>query len=419
MLYLKKYPQDNDYETVISDGKITRPNISYIESNKKIHYNPILKVPEYAVFWGLCKAKTVDAYWGNHDVNIIDYSDNHDGTYTYYGYNANHSISLWDRFVWYNSKDVINFYLSPKLSSGTLRNNRFNSAPVQNYYFGPAKIKSNSLRESFYDCPKLKSLNISNWDLSETTSLYALLAMNIGGEATEENITALREVNMPNDMPTPLCTEVHKMFAWNRGLKKITGMKTVDFSAVTNFSEMFCEDRELTNVEFKIDNWVTDKATDIHSMFLQCFKLDLTTLGDLTTWNVSNVTDFSFCLARTASSSIDISGWNMSSAKNIEGMFMQFGVPNNNLKSINMSGIVLNPDNLSNASNLFGNCTNLQKVILTEIDNESKNHGLIDFIKSNLLSDILDTVKSGSVQLVLDDGIYIYNSSNQEWQLKN
>lgn len=206
------------------------------------------------------------------------------------------------------------------------------------------------------------------------------------------------------------------MFGWNWKLTAITGMKAVDFSKVINFSEMFCECWELSDVEFRIDNWVTSSATDIHSMFLQCLKLDLSTLGDFTTWDVTNVKDFSCLFARTASTSISIEGWNMSSATNVWGMFLNRPVPSNNLELINLKGITLDPSKLTSHGDMFAGCDSLRSVILTSV-NETGSPGLVDFIKSQLLTDIPDRVKSADFSLVLDDGNYRY--ADGQWTLQS
>lgn len=373
--------------------------------------------PADAIFQGVCTAKTVNAYWGaSAGTDCIHYRRNADGTYTYYMINGNKAKQWWDRFVWYNSDDVKSLKVSPDAQIWETNNNRFNSLSIESYDFGTRAIKTKSLRESFYNCLKLQSLDISNWDLENCTSLYAMLAMNVGGEDTEANKTALTAVAMPDTMTVSKCTEAHKMFAWNRRLSKITGMRVVNFRAVTNFSEMFCECRGLSSVDFKVDNWVSAKCTDLHSMFLQCFKLDLATLGDFTTWDVSNVKDFSCLFARTASTSISIEGWNMSSATNVWGMFLNKAVLPNNLELINLKGITLDPSKLTSHGDMFAGCDSLRSVILTGI-NETDSPGLVDFIKNQLLTDIPDRVKSADFSLLLDDGDYRY--ADGQWTLQS
>lgn len=362
-------------------------------------------VPDYAVFWGICTAKDVDAYWGaGAGTDCIGYLDNPDGTYTYYMFNGNHAVQWWDRFVWYCSDHVLTLHLNPKAQIWTLGNNRFNGKNPQSYDFAGVTIFTKTLRESFYNCGSLRRLDISSWDLRYCTDLYAMASQ----------CYKLTEVNMPDVLATGSCTFAHKMFGWARELTKITGMKDCDFGAVTNFSEMFCECRKLREVEFRIDNWVTAACTDIHSMFLQCFKLDLSTLGDLTTWDVSNVTDFHACLARTASGTIDISGWDMSSADDVSQMFYMDrpvdGV--NNLERIYMDGVTLNPD-LTVYASMFKGCD-----LLRVVSCKNTSEDFVDFVKARLLEDIPDRVSSPSFSLVTDGGEYNYDAEAGEWSRK-
>lgn len=363
--------------------------------------------PEDAIFSGVCTAKTVNIYCsGASGTDKIHYVVNKDGTYNWYFILPDKGMYWSDRFVWYNSDDVKSLKLSSKMPWASVRNNRFNSPSIESYDFGTVKIATNSLRESFYNCKKLKSLDISNWDLSGCNDLYAFSANNYSIE-----VVALPDTITPTGL-----TQVHKMFGWNWKLTAITGMKDVDFSKVTNFSEMFCECRELSDVEFRIDNWVAQSATDIHSMFLQCFKLDLSTLGDFTTWDVSNVTDFSYCVARTKTRNLDLSGWDMRSAVNINGMFQQnVGADStNSLNTLNLSGVRLDPSKLTSHADVFIFCNHLQEINLTDCDNST---GMIEFIEDQLLTDIPDRVKSADFSLVLDDGNYRY--ADGQWTLQS
>lgn len=362
--------------------------------------------PEDAIFSGICTAKTVNAYWGaGAGKERIHYIDNKDGTYTYYMINDNRWKQWRDRFVWYNSDAVKSLKLSQDTQIWELNNNRFNSPSIESYDFGTKQIKTNSLRESFYNCKKLKSLDISNWDLSGCSDLYAFSANNDSIE-----VVALPDTITPSNL-----TLVHKMFSLNWKLHTITGMKTVDFSKVTNFSEMFCECWGLSNVEFSVNNWVTSSATDIHSMFLQCLRLDLSTLGDFTTWDVSNVTDFSYCFGMTPTRNLDLSGWDMRSAANIIGMFQQNPEVDNtqSINTLNLSGVKLDPSKITSHADLFRFCNHLQQITLTGCDNST---GMIEFIEDQLLTDIPDEVKAGSVHLLLDDGANTYDAAhNQGW----
>lgn len=372
--------------------------------------------PEDAIFSGTCTAKTVNIYYGAYSgADKVHYVDNKDGTYTYYVISPDKKKQWLDRFVWYNSNGVKSLKVASDAEISTLNNNRFNSAvSLESISFSGKVIVTKSLSESFYNLPKLKALDLSNWYLGECTSMYALLAQNIGGDDTPENTTALTDVSLPESL-TSVATEAHKMFAWNRGLERINGMSYWKFTQCANFSEMFRECWSLARVTFNFNNWVTDKTTDIHSMFLQCFNLDLKTLGYLTNWNVSNVTDFSYCVARTKTTDLNLSGWDMRSAVNIDGMFMQNegAAADRSLNTLNLSGVKLDPSKITNHADVFKYCNHLQQINLTDCDNST---GMIEFIEDQLLTDIPDEAKAESVHLLLDDGTNTYDEAhNQGW----
>lgn len=311
--------------------------------------------------------------------------------------NPNHAKQWWDRFSWYNSSAVKTFHVNPKLEISNTRNNTFGAKTIEEYDFSTAKITPNSMYECFYQCFNLGTLDISNWNLANCTTYYAMIAQNINvDDITEASVSKLRTINMPNTISS-LCTSTQKMFAWNRGLETITGMKTIDFSKVKTFSEMFCECYKLANVDFNISNWVTSVATDISSMFLSCKELDLSQLGDFTTWDVSNITNFSYCFGKTKTTALDLSGWDMSKATNINGMFQV----NSQLTSINLSNSTLNTE--ATHINLLTECPLLESIDL------QGSIGWLDVLKEQLVKD-----KMTQVKLITDEGTLTYTDG--EWK---
>lgn len=355
------------------------------------------------VFKGICTAKSVNAYWGaGAGVNNIHYELNKDGTYTYYCINTNQAKQWWDRFVWYKVDDVITLEVNPNVELFDTNNNRFNSNKIQQYNFNDVKVRSKNCSETFYTCDNIKTIDISSWNMINNTNFYAMFASSAGAS---DFVSALRTVKLPTDCGSKV-TQCHKMFGWHHGLETITGMTTVDFSNCTNFSEMFCENFRLKNVDFKINNWVTSKATDIHSMFLKCYDLDFSKIGDFTTWDVSNVTNALGVFANSGFVDLDLSGWNLSKAKTTELMFSDQMRCH---KTINFSNCnwTSTPDN---SDNMFFQCDALEKIIAKNVS------GIFAlFIQSRLALDIPDRCASDKFTLVLDDGNYRFNKENSEW----
>ena len=357
-----------------------------------------------AIFWGRCRKPLVNAYWGaSAGVERFHYIDNGDGTYTYYAINGNKAKQWWDRFVWYNSDNVIDFHVSPAAQIWETNNNRFNSQSVESYDFGGKAIATKSLRETFYLCHNIDTIDISSWSLANNTSLYAAFAANVD----ENAVTKLRTVKLPADCGAKV-TEAHKMFGWHRGLVTITGMTTVDFGSCTNFSEMFCECISLKNVDFRIDGWVTSKCTDIHSMFLKCHVLDFSAIGDFTTWDVSNVADVSGLFANNNAEYLDLTGWDLRNCNNFQLMFAD--LVNNNLKGIILSGWQMDTTRQAQYGGMFVGCTALKTLTLKGCATE-----VVDFFKSQLMTDLFATVSTGTLLLVLDDGTYKYDKAAGGW----
>lgn len=359
------------------------------------------------VFKGRCTKPLVNMYWGaGVGPDTIHYADNSDGTYTFYCINTNGARQWWDRFVWYNSDNVVSLEVNPNVEVFDTNNNRFNSTVIESYNFNGVKVRSKSLSETFYKCHSIDIINISSWNMVNNTSFYATFAANVG---TSE-ITNLRMVNLPDDCGSKV-TRANKMFGWNRGLTSIYGMTTVDFSNCTDMSEMFCECFRLKNVSFKINGWVTSKCTDIHGMFTKCYDLDFSTIGDFITWDVSNVTNCDGMFGNCGFVNLDISGWDLSNCANISAMFQdELGKHT----AINMSGLKLDLTKLTSHSKVFFKCNALNTVILTGCTDE-----VVNFIKTQLMTDIPVRVKSGSLTLVLDGGSYHYDDSSSSWILNS
>ena len=355
------------------------------------------------VFKGICTAQTVNAYWGaGAGKDNIHYELNKDGTYTFYCINTNQAKQWWDRFVWYNNEDVINLEVNPNIEVFDTNNNRFGSKKIQQYNFNGVKVRSKNCSETFYTCDNIETIDISSWNMINNTSFYAMFSSSTG---ITEDISSLRTVKLPADCGNKVI-QCHKMFGWHRGLKTITGMTTVDFSNCINFSEMFCECFRLKNIDFKIDNWVTSKATDIHSMFLKCYNLDFSKVGDFTTWDVSNVTDASGLFANCGFVNLDLSGWDLSKCKTTVNMFQDELQVH---KTINFSNCnwTTTPDR---SNNMFSKCNILEKIIA-----KGANSIVQQFLTLRLATDIPDRVSSDKFILILDDGNYRFNKTSSEW----
>lgn len=222
----------------------------------------------------------------------------------------------------------------------------------------------------------------------------------------------LKSIALDSDVTiTKNPTSLYGMFTNCINLEAVSGLSHIDFSKVTDFSYMFDSCWSLQDIGLSIDGMVTSKCTSLCKMFYMISfalsnskKLDLCSLGDYTTWDVSNVTDFSNLFASSvAKSKFSISGWNMASAVNLEGAFSF-----SSASVIDMSGIKLNPTKLRHYSSgettasIFGP---ISQLILTNVNNTN---GLIEFMESAVYK------ASRYAHILLDDGMNSYDSTKKQ-----
>lgn len=105
-------------------------------------------------------------------------------------------------------------------------------------------------------------------------------------------------------------------YATDKDGNKITTLGDLsgwDVSNLTNASYMFRDCRSLTTIG-NLPGWDTSSLTDASSMFDNCYKL--TTLGDLSGWNTSSLTNVSSMFSYCSRLSVNCSNWDVSKVTN-------------------------------------------------------------------------------------------------------
>ena len=104
-------------------------------------------------------------------------------------------------------------------------------------------------------------------------------------------------------------------------LKTINNLDTnVDTSNVTNMVWMFFGNSKLTSVG-DLSKWNTSNVTSMDTMF---FESNLTSVGDLSKWNTSNVTNMDGMFGGSQLTSVgDLSQWNTSNVTSMDTMFFE------------------------------------------------------------------------------------------------
>lgn len=147
-----------------------------------------------------------------------------------------------------------------------------NPAPGGQYDSKPVT----SMKEMFYSCRNMTSLDLSTWDVSNVTNMFCML----------QSCHELEEINV-SGWDTSNVTNMGCMFNGNHIVDfDFTGWDT---SNVTKMNSMFAASNEV--VELDLSAFNTENVTDMNRMFLSCSKLEEV---DFTGWDTSNVKDMSF-----------------------------------------------------------------------------------------------------------------------------
>jgi surface protein len=103
------------------------------------------------------------------------------------------------------------------------------------------------------------------------------------------------------------------------GITGNSGVETLDTSNVTTMQSMFGGNAG-GNVAFNgnVTGWNVSQVTDMSQMFIECRRF---TGGDLSKWDVSNVTNMRRMFENCHVFNGDISTWNVSKVQNMDGMF--------------------------------------------------------------------------------------------------
>jgi len=215
----------------------------------------------------------------------------------------------------------------------------------------------------FYECKKIISADLSNFDLSKVESIEnmfstceSLVYINLNNSNTN-NIKdmkslfaycySLKLVNFGN-FDTSSVTDMSSMFEQCKSLESIN-LSNFNTSSVNNFGCMFCYCKSLTSIN--LNNFDTSSALDIREMFYQCESLKTVYINNFDTSSVTDMHSmFSQCISLT---SLNLSNFNTKKVINFNSMFLQCS----ELVSLDISHF--NGDSVTQAEYMFNECRSL------------------------------------------------------------
>jgi surface protein len=208
--------------------------------------------------------------------------------------------------------------------------------------------------------------NISNWDVSNVTSMSKLFMgiilwetdlsfWDVSNVKDMSNMFSFQQVQIKNSgiENWDVSSVMDMSFMFYNGINfdrtPLTGFEGIvhqidlsswDVGNVKNMSGMFVH----SYVNHDISSWNVSKVTNMSYMF------SLTQLnGDISNWNVSNVTDMSYMFYGTLLNTENVFQWNLDNVINISYMFKESSIVNHDLlseisfvKNENMEGMFMN-----------------------------------------------------------------------------
>ena len=234
------------------------------------------------------------------------------------------------------------------------------------------KINITDLSLAFSNCPKLKTVDLTNFDLSEVTNFrYIFYGC--------KNLVSVKFGNFK----TQKLENMYRMF-WGCSNLLSLDLSPLDISNVTNMEYLF---KDCINLKYlNLSTFDTSKVTSFLSMFYNCSSLTSLNLSNFMTpatlkmnemfyyceWLENlNIENFNFSLVYNTSymfynckklAYLEIKNFEVNDLNNMESMF--YGCVS--LSSIDFNKFIVN--GVSNVSKIFYNCFNLKSLDLSNFN---------------------------------------------------
>ena len=203
-----------------------------------------------------------------------------------------------------------------------------------------------NMREMFYRCSGLTSLDVSHFNTQNVTDMYGMFYRCSG--LTSLDVSHFNTQNV---------TDMYGMFL---GCSGLTSLDVSHFNTqnVTDMYGMFLGCSGLTSLD--VSHFNTQNVTEMQGMFLGCSGLTSLDLKNFNTQNVTNMGEmFSGCSGLT---SLDVSHFNTQNVTNMGGMFLGCY----RLTSLDLSHF--NTQNVTKMSGMFSDCSGLTSLDLSHFN---------------------------------------------------
>ena len=192
------------------------------------------------------------------------------------------------------------------------------------------------MRNMFYNCQKLKTLDLSSFETDMVTNMESMFY----------NCILLNTLKLTNKFNTQNVEDMCSMFNSCKELKTIN-LSGFDTQNVEDMSKMFNLCKSLESLD--LSNFNTQKVTLMDNMFNQCLQLTSLDLSNFDTQKVTKMNNmFYYC---TGLKTVDISNFNTQAVKNMDSMFRYC----TNLATIYV-GENFVTTNARSSDNMFDNC---------------------------------------------------------------
>lgn len=218
-------------------------------------------------------------------------------------------------------------------------------------------------------CEALSSLNISGWNtanvvnMNGTFSHLAVTSFDVSSLNTSKvtnmsmmfyDCTKLKTLNLTN-FDTSNVTTMNEMFKYSKALT-IIKVSSFNTSKVTDMAGMFSGCESLTGIN--LTNFDTANVTDMNHMFAWCESLTSLNVSNFNTAKVTNMDSMFYYLKKVTS--LDITNFRTSNVTDMSSMFAYCDV----LSSLKVSNAGFSTKKVTDTYNMFYNCSRLTAEII-------------------------------------------------------